>query len=278
MSIIQFCLLSSLAAVHINSFSKLAHQTNPLLIGDRFVLPAWISIDSKVDQLSWQGLPMKIEFFSSTKRLNYFLKEISSYIPEGTHLIKKTDGWYMSWLTNNISYVLMIEDTDKNLGISTSLSNNSTNNLNTNQSANQSANLSSVHDLLDSSEHGVATKGILSTMLMVRDLDSDSAEPHCHMNWLPQDARLIFSMGDKVGGVKQARIDGYISNMTHSEVRSIVMNRLKQSGWIKLAESAHYSPLGGSAQLEAHCGSRLLRINLQKNTFQTRISVMSIEK
>ena len=258
MSIIQFCLLSSLAAVHINSFSKLAHQTDPLLIGDRFFLPSWVSIDSKVDQLSWQGLPMKIEFFSSTKRLNYFLKEISSYIPAGTRLIKKTDGWYMSWLTNNISYVLMIEDSDKNLGISTTLS--------------------SAHELSDSSEHGVTTKGILSTMLMVRDLDSHTAEPHCHMNWLPQDARLIFSMGDKVGGVKQARIDGYISNMTHSEVRSIVMKRLKQSGWIKLAESALYSPSGGSAQLEAHCGSRLLRINLQKNTFQTRISVMSIEK
>ena len=235
------CFLASLAAIHFNAYSSLLQKKQVFSINENFQLPNWILKDTVLDQLSWQGLPMKIEFFRIPKMKNDFFKEIASLIPEGSVMSKTPDGYQVSWLMNHMSYLLLIE----------------------NQTSTDTAH----------------AKAILSSIAMHHEKkDKFSNVKNCSMQWLPEDAHLIFSMGDKVAGVNHARIDGYSSSLSFSEVRSIIVSRLKKYGWVSLAEYSHHSDQGLSSTFETFCGNRHARIGLQKQSFQTRISIMSIEQ
>ena len=203
-------------------------------------LPGWVVKDMVIDQLSWQGLPMKIEFITIPKKIDIFFQEISSIIPEGTQIIKNGNIYQLSWFAEDRSYVLLLEE----------------------------------HGSLESA----AAKGIFSTMVVSRSSLDHSVPRSCQADWLPEDAKLIFSMGDEVGGVNQARIDGYLSSVSFDEVRAIIFSRLNQLGWIRLAESSQYLQSGYSTTIEAICGKKHARIQLQRKTYQTRISIMRIEQ
>lgn len=204
-----------------------------------FQLPDWITTETVLDQLTWQGLPMKIVFFSIPKLKEDFLIEIASLIPEGAVISDAPDGDQISWVNNRTSYVLFLEQS-----------------------------ISS-----DSPQF----KGVLSSIELRHAKEKmPSNTSNCSMRWLPDDVQLIFSMGDQAGGINQARIEGYSSTLSFGEVRSIVIRRLKKYGWVSLAEYPHRSQLGSSTIFEAFCGNQHARIDLQKQSFQTRISVMSI--
>ena len=235
------CFLSSFALIHLNVSAFPLQKKESFSLEDTFKLPDWIVKETVFDQLSWQGLPMKIEFFNILKLQEEFFIELASVIPEGSVMTKTPDGYQVSWIMNRISYVLLVED--------------------------------------KSSSEIISSKGILSSIELRHDTDTNASNSRvCSMRWLPDDVQLIFSMGDKVGGVNQARIDGYISVLGFNEVRSIIVSRLKQYGWVSLAEYPQRSQLGPSTVFEAFCGNRHARIDLQKQSFQTRISVMSIEQ
>ena len=233
------CLLTSFAAIHLHTYSSPSLKTTEIMQEDVFHLPNWIVKETVLDQLTWQGLPMKIEFFSIPKLKEDFLIEIASLIPEGAMMSKTSDGDQISWFDKRTSYVLFIEessfrDTTQSIGV-----------------------LSSIE-----LRHGVEAKSMNTN--------------YCSMRWLPDNVQLIFSMGHQAGGINQARIEGYSSTLSFGEVRSIVIRRLKKYGWVSLAEYPHRSQLGSSTIFEAFCGNQHARIDLQKQSFQTRISVMSI--
>jgi hypothetical protein len=238
-SFLTGCFLTSLAVMHLNAYASSLRPEHLVLKNENFQLPNWILKDTVLEHISWQGLPMKIEFFRIPKIKNDFLREISSLIPEGSVISKSSDGYQVSWLTNRMSYLLLIED--------------------------------------QMSSHTSLSKGILSSMSLHHDTeDNFSNLKQCSMRWLPDDVQLIFSMGDKAGGVNHARIDGYSSLLGLSEVRSVIVKRLKKYGWVSLAEYSHRSDQGSAITFEVFCGNRHARIGLQKQSFQTRISVMSI--
>ena len=233
------CLLTSFAAMHLNAYAFPSAKKHVLASADGFQLPHWIVKESVLDQLSWQGLPMKIEFFSIPKVKEDFFIEIASFIPEGSVMTRSQDGYQVSWLSNHMSYLLLVEESSSN-----------------------------------ETRH---TKGLLSSIELRQDTEDQSSNTkNCSIQWLPDDVQLIFSMGDKLSGVNQARIAGYSSMLGFSEVRSIIVSRLKKYGWVSLAEYPHRSQLGPSTVFEAFCGNQHARIGLQKKSFQTRISVMSI--
>lgn len=209
-------------------------------MADEFSFKDWIVREKILEHLRWHGLPMKAEHFSIQKNLGEFLDHIQFLIPENSILIQNADGYQLSWLVNNVSYVLLIKDRSSG----------------------------------DSSQ----LEGILSSIILSRETAEKSRTPICQLNWLPDDAQLIFSMGDKVGGVNQARIDGYISSLNHSDVKTLVEHRLKLHGWVSLAQYPHRSAQGLSTIFEAFCGTQHVRIDLQKKSFQSRITVMSIEQ
>ncbi|MDO8694400.1 MAG: hypothetical protein Q7J51_09890 [Sheuella sp.] len=240
MKLVSVCILLSLVILHADALSSSVKNKDVAAMDNEYSFPDWMLRENIVENLSLNGLLMKTEFFTIKKNMKEFIHEIVSFIPEGSVLIRNSDGLQISWLVRNISYVFLITD----------------------QSSVESARLN----------------GILSSIVLNQDKPLETQSTTCPINWLPDDAKLIFSMGDKVGGVNQARIEGYISSLSYSEVRALVERRLKIYGWISLAQYPHRSSLGYSNLFEAFCGNRHVRIDLQKKIFQTRISVMSIEK
>ncbi|GEM_PF-5179906 len=233
------CLLTSLTAIHLNVYSYSTDKNTSSAQNEVFQLPAWVVKESVVDQLSWQGLAMKIELFKSPKTTEDFLSEIASLVPAGSVMTKTAEGYQVSWVTQRFSYVLLVED-----------------------------NLSS---------EMTYARGVLSSIEMTSRVEADFALPkNCSTLWLPDDAQLIFSMGDKSGVTNQARIEGYSSELDFSEARAVILNRLKQYGWVSLAEYPRRSELARATTFEAYCGNRHARIDLQKKPIQTRIAVMSI--
>ncbi len=235
------CLLTSFAAMHITAFPNPAAKTAGLVVAGKFTLPDWVVSDTVINEISWQGLPMEIEFFTIPKSMDQFLLAIATLIPEGSILSKSLNSYEISWVMHQTSYVLMVEP--------------------------------------HASRDALGVKGILSSIELFRQEEERTHNTtHCGLMWLPDDVKLVFSMGDKVGGVKQARIDGYISHRSSNEVRSIIHHRLKKHGWISLAEYPLRSQSGSSTLLEVVCGNKHARIEIQKKALQTRISVMSIEQ
>jgi hypothetical protein len=233
------CVVTYLTVMHCNAYPSSLQKDQAFSLNQNFQLPTWILKDAVVDQLSWQGLPMKIEFLRIPKMKNDFFIEIASLIPERSVMSKTYEGYLVSWRMNRMSYVLLVED----------------------QASGDSA----------------YSKAILSSIAIQHETeDKFSNIKNCSMRWLPDDVQLIFSMGDKVGGINHARIDGYSSLLGLSEVRSIIVSRFKKYGWVSLAESSHHLDQGPALTVEAFCGNRHARISLQKQSFQTRISVMSI--
>lgn len=210
-----------------------------------FVLPDSVQKDEVIEQLNWQGLPMKIEFFTVHKPIDIFLQEIAMILPEGALLKQHDEGHQISWRYKNISYLLMLEPLTQ----------------------------------FDSSESGTTPsfKGIYSVMIMNNQAPS-SKNNACNIRWLPDDAQLIFSMGDQTAEGHPVRIEGFVSSLSMREASATIELRLKNHGWLMLAKLNNQSSQGKSTQLEALCGNRHARINLHKKSFQTRISVMSIEK
>ncbi len=240
-SLLRGCLLTSIAAMHIPAFPNPAAKTAGLVVAEKFVLPDWIVSDTVINDISWQGLPMEIEFFTIPKSIDQFLLAIASLIPEGSILSKSFNTYEMSWVMHQTSYVLMVEP--------------------------------------HASRDALGVKGILSSIQLFRHKEVRTQNTtHCGLMWLPDDVKLVFSMGDKVGGVRQARIDGFVSDQSMDEVRSIIHNRLKKHGWISLAQYPFRSQSGSSLLLEVVCGNKHARIDIQKKALQTRISVMSIEQ
>lgn len=235
-------ILSAILIVHVDAFSFSVKSKDVFDMGNvfSFSFPDWMVRENILEQLSWHGLSMKAEFFRINKNANEFIEEIGAFVPEGSILIRHSDSYQLSWLINNVSYVFLIKE----------------------------------HSSSDSTH----LEGILSSIVLSKLAPEKTQTTTCLMNWLPDDAQLIFSMGDKVGGVRQARIDGYISNLSHREVQAVVERRLKMHGWVSLAQYPHRSQLGFSTLFEVFCGNRHVRIDLQKQSLQTRISVMSIEQ
>ncbi len=239
--LLRGCLLTSIAAMHITASPNTTTKTAGIINAEKFALPDWIVSDTVINDISWQGLPMEIEFFTIPKSIDQFLLAIASLMPEGSILSTSLNTYEMSWVMHQTSYVLMVEP--------------------------------------HASRDAIGLKGVLSSIHLVRHEDLRTRNnAYCGLKWLPDDVKLVFSMGDKVGGVKQARIDGYVSDQSTSEVRSIIHNRLKKYGWISLAEYPLRSESGSSTLLEVVCGNKHARIDIQKKALQTRISVMSIEQ
>jgi len=240
MKLISVCILLSLVISRADAFSSSVKNKDVAAMDNEYSFPDWMLRENIIENLSLNGLPMKTEFFTIKKKMKEFIHEIVSFIPEGSVLIGNSESLQISWLVKNVSYVFLITD----------------------QSSSESAQL----------------EGVLSSIVLNQNKSLGTQSKTCPINWLPDDAKLIFSMGDKTGGVNQAKIEGYISSLSYGEVRALVERRLKIYGWISLAQYPHHSPLGYSTLFEAFCGNRHVRIDLQKKSFQTRISVMSIEK
>jgi hypothetical protein len=240
-SVLKFYMLTSFAAIHFNAISMPAQKRDGRDFSKKFILPDWVMTETVIKNISWQGLAMEIEFFTIPKLLDQFIAEIASLIPERSSMSTSENNIEITWVMNQISYVLLIETSAR-------------------------------HD-----PH--RAKGILSAVQLYSGEQSSSTAPsHCTLNWLPDDVKLIFTMGDQARGPHRARIDGYVSGRSFSDVRVMVLDQLKSHGWISLAEYPLRSETGTSTIVEAVCGNKHARIDLQKKSLQTRISVMSIEQ
>lgn len=240
-SVLKFYMFTSFATMHFSSISMPEHKNESSDMSKKFVLPDWILSETIIKKISWQGLAMEIEFFTIPKLPEQFVAEIATLIPESSSMSTSENNVEITWEMNHLSYVLLIEK-------------------------------SAQHDL-DSA------KGILSVIHLKPDEHSSLTTPSkCKLNWLPEDVKLIFTMGDQTGGTHQARIDGYISGRNFNDVRNMILDQLKRHGWISLAEYPLRSETGTSTIVEAVCGNKHARIDLHKKSSQTRISVMSIEQ
>lgn len=240
-TVFKFYMLTSFAAMHFTASSMPESKNQRRGISNKFLLPDWVMSETVIKNISWQGLVMDIEFFTIPKFFDQFIAEIATLIPENSTMSTSENNVEITWVVNQISYVLLIER--------------------------------STQRDLDSA------KGILSAIHLKPAEKSNLIAPsQCKLNWLPEDVKLIFTMGDQTGSTHHARIDGYVSARSYNDVRILVLDQLKSHGWINLAEYPLRSESGTSTIVEAVCGNKHARIDLQKKSFQTRISVMSIEQ
>jgi len=110
MKLVSVCILLSLVIPHADALSSSVKNKDVAAMDNEYSFPDWMLRENIVENLSLNGLPMKTEFFTIKKNMKEFIHEIVSFIPEGSVLIRNSDGLQISWLVRNISYVFLITD------------------------------------------------------------------------------------------------------------------------------------------------------------------------
>lgn len=88
-----------------------------------WTLPEGVIRERVLDQLSWQGLDMRAETLRIPMQIELFAEELAHLIPVHSSLTRISGGLLFSWMHDNISYFLMVQnETDDSTGFLSSLS------------------------------------------------------------------------------------------------------------------------------------------------------------
>ncbi len=204
-------------------------------------LPAGVIRHHIFDQMSWQGLDMRAEALHIPMPIELFAEELAHLIPVHSLMTRESGGLRLSWLHENVSYLLI------------------------------------THAKTDGSSGSDSSTGFISSISLNHPLQHKEQSNLCAKRWLPDHLHSLFSMRDAVRDERFAWMDAYVSESSVDFTYAQIIRRLKAAGWMIAGADLTARISQNLFSVRASCGRVEMNVDVHKDTALAHMLVTRVE-